>query len=189
MATFAVSCVWLLTMVVALVLGARPIERRSDLPELAAAFGVTFGALTVYVPPSGGVGFIAGLSAAWSLISADSRHLDRVLAGVCAGAASALYAACGLDRWLALALGAGIMASGLWLIPRREAHARDPMLYSAGLLALAAGLAPDIVAGWHSAHLMNQAVAPTHSAVPLWAAALLVLSLCVGLCAGLWSRR
>lgn len=189
MSSFAVPCVWLLTMVVAIVLGARPIEGRRALLELLAAFAVTFGTLDFYAPPSGGVGFIAGLAAVSSLISSGSPRLDRVLSGVCAGAAAALYAACGLDRWLALLLTAGVMIVGLALIPRRGTARRDAILYTAGLLALAVGFVPDVVAGWRSARLMNGAVTPEHATVPMWAAAFLGISLLVGLCAGMWSRR
>jgi hypothetical protein len=189
MSSFTVSCVWLLTMVVAVVLAARPVEGRRDLLELAAVYAVAFGALSLYVPPSAGVGFIAGLSAGWYLVRPGGSRLDRVLAGVCAGAAAALYAACGLDRWLALMLGAGVMTFGLLLIPRRDAAARETILYLAGPLAVAIGLAPDVAAGWRSARLLNHTTAPAHVLVPLWAAGLLGIALMVGIWVGIRGHR
>jgi hypothetical protein len=189
MSSFAVSCVWLLTMVVATVLAARPFERRRHLLELAAAYMVTCASLTLYVPPSGGVGFIAGLAAAWSLVSPGWRRLDRMLAGACAGAAAALYAACGLNRWLALLIGAGVVMSGVLLIPRRDTGTREFILSLAGVSAVAVGLAPDVAAGWRSARLLNHAVTGAHTMVPTWAVALLGTALVVGMWAGMRGRR
>ncbi len=176
-------------MVVAVVLAAQALERRVAALELAASYTAAFAALTVFVPPSAGVGFIAGASAAVSLIWPGSGRRDRVLAGVCAGAAAALYATCGLNRWVALLLGAGVLMTGALLVPKRNAGARDTILYLAGLAAVAVGLAPDVASGWRSARLLNHTLVPTHTAVPMWAGALLCIALLVGLWIGMRSGR
>jgi hypothetical protein len=188
MSSFVVSCVWLLTMVVATVLAAR-VERRRDFLELAGAYAVAFGVLTIYIPPSGGVGCLAGLAAGWSLLWPGPRRLDRVLAGVCAGAAAALYAACGLHRWAAALLGAAVMVAGLLLIPSRDTDSRESILAVAGLSAIAVGLIPDVAAGWRSARLLNHPTGSVHTMVPVWAAAVLCGALLIGLWAGMRSRR
>jgi hypothetical protein len=200
MSSLAISTEWLLAMLAAVALAARPRPRVMDLLPLAAGLPVAFAVLTLLVPQPGAVGLIAAWSAAWRLLLPGSAGVDRALAGVCAGGSAALYAECGLSRWLAVILAAGTLALAVWVAQSRPggarsgrlpdlSAARDPVLFLVALSAGAVGLAPDILAGWHSATLLNRAATPAHAAIPVWAVAFAGVALLTGVLRGVWIRR
>jgi len=190
MASFAVSAVWLLSLLTALVLmEGRPL-RAGAVVLLAAGFAVAATVLFVFTPSAGAVGLLVALTAGARLLWPQVPAPESLLAGVCAGAAAALHASAGVERGLSLPLAASALLLGMALISRCGTPLpRAPLLCFIALSAGSVGLAPDFAAGWHSAVLLNQPLPRLHAAVPPWTLLLAGAALLAGLCKGAWTHR
>lgn len=188
-----VSTVWLLCMVAAVAHGGRKLSGVGAVVQLALGFGLTFGAAIFLSPQPGWIGFLVAVFAGWRLIHKGMAGVDRVLAGVSAALAGALYAGHGLNVWIAAASAAAVLAIGVWIAqsPRSSiARVRDAALAIVALGAVLAGLAPEVATGWRSALILNKTPPPAHVvAIPGWALAFVALALLAGAVRGFWVRR
>ena len=190
MSAFAVSSVWLLAVMTAIILCSRLSSVGAVLAVLASGLA-TLTALLLLVPRTDGIGFMTALVAGWRLVRPGRPAADRILAGICAGAAAALYAGSGISTVPASVLTFGVVGLAWWVSarPRFAPLPREPMLCLVALAAPVIGLTPDFVEGWHSAGLLNQPATLISQGLPAWTLALGGLALLAGACRGIWSRR
>lgn len=190
-APFVVSCVWCLTMLVAVALAARPGLRMGDAMAMAAAFALTLLVSRFVGLQLGWIGVLAGLVAGWRLLHGRSRRVDCSAAGVCAGLAAALY----VTSAVSLGLSAGISAGGLIAAVGlaqfgREARGHELALAAAAVLTPLVAAGPEVMAGWRSAGLLNHAEqAARGQAIPIWALIFVGAALAAGAAKGLWIRK
>ena len=188
-----VSTIWLLCMVASVAHSSRKLSGIRDVVQLALGFGLTFAAAIFLSPQPGWIGFLVAVFAGWRLIHRGRPGVDRVLGGVSAGLAGALYAGHGLNVWIAAASAAAVLAIGVWLAqsPRSSlGQVRAGALATVALAAALVGLAPEVATGWRSALVLNKAPAPAHfQAIPGWALAFVALALAAGVARGVWTRR
>lgn len=186
--TAVISPLWFLAMLAAVALSGAVRWRPGDmLAVLFAGAAVTGGALWLRAQP-GGLGIVIGVIAVWRLVGGPSALADRLMCGACAGLAAALHAGHGVHPALAAGLSLAVLVAGRALV-RPGPTLRGAGLALAGFVAPAAGLLPDVVAGWRNAETFNRAVGGPVRPIPTWALVWLGLALAAGLVRGLWVRR
>ena len=167
-------------------------QRVAGLLSLAAGFTAALALLTLLAPQPGAVGILVALAAGWRLLRPGRSAADATLAGACAGAAAALYAAGGVNLTLSVALAAGVLGISLLRPFKQSAQhrtGRDLILLLVAPLAAVAGLLPDFIDGWHSAGLLNAPATAPRMTIPAWALAAVIAALLAGLFKGAWIRR
>jgi len=190
MLSFSVSLIWLLAMLAAAAFVHDSGRGAIGVLRMALAFPVTLAVALWLSPQPNWVGVLIGVMAIWRLIAGPFGRVGGLLGGVCAGLAAALQVAGGVPLWIAAALAAGALALVAWL-PRGSANRDLPreMMVVIALAVPLAGLAGDLVYGWHSAAVLNRGASAPSVPPPAWAIAIAALALVAGAIRGIWIKR
>jgi hypothetical protein len=193
--TFTFHALWMLCALGAVVLVTAAARRLGD--RLAAGAGFV-AAVIGFGPDRLPDPMVAGTLAASSAALVLFRPRYAIAAAACAGALAGMWSALvevqGLPSFAAVALGAMLMIVPVWLGQTRSGFAserlRDEGLLVGGALGLAVALLPGVLDGWQAAtNLAASAGRQAQAAVPIWAMALLLTSMLLGVLYSLWSRR
>lgn len=192
--TFLVSLLWLLCMLAA---AANLTQQtlRSWIEPLWLAGGFALALIVAQWIPAQAewVGLAVALIAAARLVWPGSDRAGLIAAGVCAGLAAGIYAANGLQIWLAggICLALLVVAAVLARSPQFvSSRLRENVLLVVAWLAPIIAAAPGVVSGWRSAQALNQAAeASLAQGIPVWAFATALLALIGGMVRGFWVRK
>lgn len=194
MGNVATSAVWLCAMLASVgLLGGGVTLRRGVLFVIAA--GVVAFVSLYLVPSPDWVGLSIALLVGVSLWSTRffSPELRAMLAGICAGLGTALYAQSGVVWWQAAGLFLVAMLAGLtWMrLARPDATRLDVMALLASGVAVVVGYWPALVDGWQSgAQLAQQSAsdAANHT-LPIWVVGAVMVAALGGACMSIRGRK
>ncbi len=182
----------MLALLAAAAHAARPGAGWRDAAWFIAPFLLVFGATRWIEAQAEWVGAVIALAAAWRLVRGGSTAGALLLAGLTAGLAAALYAASGMNVWVAAAIGLVVPGVAI-LLARDECFAftsvRDGVLLVVAWCAPVIAVTPGVLAGWGSARALNQLAETAAMGIPVWAWLVPVAALLTGGIRGFWVRK
>jgi hypothetical protein len=190
MVLLSVSALWLLGMLAAAAHAQDAGRTGANGWRIAIAFVAVVPLAIWLTPQPNWIAVLLALGAFWRLIAGPMARVGGFLAGASAALVAALQIAGGVAFWLAVP----VTALGLVLVFAWSCNNRfrrwEWVLVAVAIVIPPVGLANDIIYGWQSATVLNQAAVKTGAvAPPAWAIAIVGAALLAGLMRGIWIRR